>query len=404
MTLSPQMRERFRKFHRDKKAWFSFILLSLMFAASLPAELIFNDRPLILQVDGKNYYPFCFDYTMQDFGGESSIPITYYYDQSFMDFLNGIAEKNAAVDLFGDDDDDDDTDDSTAAETKAPATSAVKKHTYWFLWAPIRHSYKSKTLNPKTGRETLASPYRQYVAFENRWYESSWLDGHYLGTDSQGKDVLARLVYGFRISMFFGLGLAITGSLFGTCLGAIQGYFGGWVDLLGQRLTEIWGSMPQLFILIILSSFMAAHFSLTNAQHYLLLFGILNLTAWVGTAQYVRAEFLRARNQDYVKSARSLGVSDLAIMGRHILPNSLIPVITFLPFQVTGGILALASLDFLSLGVRYPAPSLGDLISQGQANLQAKWIILSVFILMTLLLTLLTFIGDGVRAAFDPKS
>ena len=207
--------------------------------------------------------------------------------------------------------------------------------------------------------------------------------------------MLARLVYGFRISMVFGLSLAVTGTILGCLLGGIQGYFGGWVDLIGQRLTEIWGSMPRLYILIILSALLT--------PSALLLFLILNLTAWMGIAAYIRAEFLKGRNLEYVKAARALGVSDFTIMRKHILPNSLTPVITFFPFEVTAGILALVSLDFLNLGVPSPAPSMGELLAQGKTNLQATWILLPTFAVLTTTLTLLTFVGDGVRNAFDPR-
>ncbi|MGY8762590.1 MAG: ABC transporter permease subunit, partial [Nitrospinaceae bacterium] len=229
----------------------------------------------------------------------------------------------------------------------------------------------------------------------NQTINSSWIDGHYLGTDDRGRDVLARLVYGLRISMIFGISIAITGTLIGCLLGGTQGFFGGWVDLIGQRLTEIWGSIPRLYILIILSSFLV--------PSVLLLFLILNLTAWMGIAAYIRAEFLKIRNFEYVKSAKSMGVSNFKIMRKHILPNALTPVVTFFPFEVTAGILALVSLDFLNLGVPSPAPSIGELLAQGKTNLQAIWILLPTFIALTTALTLLTFVGEGIRNVFDPK-
>ena len=221
------------------------------------------------------------------------------------------------------------------------------------------------------------------------------MDGHYLGTDDRGRDVLARLVYGARVSMLFGLALAFTAIVFGTMLGGLQGFSGGWIDLLGQRLSEIWGSLPRLYLLMILSSILA--------RNIWILFLILNLTSWMGIAAYMRAEFLRARNFDYVRAARALGVSDLRIMSRHILPNTLAPVITFFPFLISGGILALVSLDFLGLGVPSPYPSLGELLAQGQANLQALWISVPTVLLLGVTVTLLTFVGDGVRNAFDPR-
>ena len=232
----------------------------------------------------------------------------------------------------------------------------------------------------------------------------AWIDQHYLGTDKEGKDVLARIVYGFRISVIFGLCLALTETVLGCIIGAIQGYFGGLIDLFGQRLIEIWGSIPQLFLLIILSSFLANRAELTSFKLYLMLFGIINLTSWMGMATFMRAEFLKGRNLDYVKAARALGASNFKIMLKHILPNSLTPLVTFLPFAITSGILALVSLDFLALGVKYPSPSLGDLLKQGQDNLFALWIILPTFFILSFTLTLLTFIGDGIRNAFDPRS
>ena len=272
------------------------------------------------------------------------------------------------------------------------------------LWTPIPHNYKSRTLFPKSGKENLASPVVNQGSLQRGQLASSWADKHLLGTDEHGKDVLARIVYGFRISMLFGLGLALSGTIVGTILGAIQGYFGGWFDLVGQRLTELWESMPRLYILIIFSSFLSKKITMTDTQHYWLLFGILNLTAWLGMSVYMRAEFLKLKAADYVKSAKALGVSNFAIMRRHILPNALTPIVTFFPFAVTGGIVALVSLDFLGLGVQYPAPSLGDLLSQGQQNLFATWIILPTFLLLTVTLVLLTFIGEGLRSAYDPKS
>ena len=216
-----------------------------------------------------------------------------------------------------------------------------------------------------------------------------------LGTDDQGRDVVARMIYGFRISVLFGLVLTFISSIIGVMVGAVQGFFGGWVDLIGQRLTEVWGSIPRLYVLIILSSFLV--------PSALLLFLILNLTAWMGIAAYIRAEFLKIRNFEYVKAAKAMGVSNFEIMRRHILPNALTPVVTFFPFEVTAGILALVSLDFLNLGVPSPAPSIGELLAQGKTNLQAIWILLPTFTVLTIALTMLTFVGEGIRNAFDPR-
>ena len=263
------------------------------------------------------------------------------------------------------------------------------------MWPPVRYDYKYIHTESKTGNVVLAAPYKIIDKETNQVTDSSWVDGHYLGTDDRGRDVLARLIYGLRISMIFGISIAIAGTIIGCLLGGVQGYFGGWVDLIGQRLTEIWGSIPRLYILIILSSFLV--------PSALLLFLILNLTAWMGIAAYIRAEFLKIRNFEYVKSAKAMGVSNFRIMRKHILPNALTPVITFFPFEVTAGILALVSLDFLNLGVPSPAPSIGELLAQGKTNLQAIWILLPTFITLSATLTMLTFVGEGIRNAFDPK-
>ncbi|MDH5789627.1 MAG: ABC transporter permease subunit, partial [Nitrospinota bacterium] len=296
--------------------------------------------------------------------------------------------------------DDFEEDDSLAprAETEAIAeapTTQLEARDYWMIWPPVRYDYKHIPSHSTTGRVALAAPYKTASSDKSRIIPSSWEDGHYLGTDDRGRDVLARLIYGFRISMLFGLALAVTGTILGCLLGGIQGFFGGWIDLIGQRLTEIWGSIPRLYILIILSALLT--------PSVWLLFGILNLTAWMGIAAYIRAEFLKGRNLEYVKAAKALGVSNFSIMRKHILPNSLTPVITFFPFEVTAGILALVSLDFLNLGVPSPAPSIGELLSQGKTNLQAIWILIPTFVVLTGALTLLTFVGDGIRNAFDPR-
>jgi microcin C transport system permease protein len=283
----------------------------------------------------------------------------------------------------------------------SPNTNAVilkpskKPLDYWALWPPVRYDYKYIPTESITGNVVLAAPYKTIDTATSRVIGSSWIDGHYLGTDDRGRDVLARLVYGLRISMIFGISIAITGTIIGCLLGGTQGYFGGWIDLIGQRLTEIWGSIPRLYILIILSSFLV--------PSALLLFLILNLTAWMGIAAYIRAEFLKIRNFEYVKSAKAMGVSNFRIMRKHILPNALTPVITFFPFEVTAGILALVSLDFLNLGVPSPAPSMGELLAQGKTNLQAIWILLPTFLTLSATLTMLTFVGEGIRNAFDPK-
>lgn len=430
MKLSQDLQVKFQKFKSDKRARYSLMALMIAFFLTLPAELLYNVRPIVLVVDGKSYFPILFTYSEQDFGGPL-ISEPDYKSQRFLRILKGEPpEESAGLDLSdfeedgaglslgledfdeGEDEtfatplvltlDDFEEDDSVlplpepekATLPESPG-SALQARDYWMIWPPVRYDYKYIPSHATTGRVVLAAPYETLSFDGSKTIPSSWQDGHYLGTDDRGRDVLARLVYGFRISMIFGLSLAVTGTLLGCLLGGIQGFFGGLIDLIGQRLTEMWGSIPRLYILIILSAMLA--------PSALLLFAILNLTAWMGMAAYIRAEFLRGRNLEYVKAAKALGVSNFRIMGKHILPNSLTPVITFFPFEVTAGILALVSLDFLNLGVPSPAPSLGELLAQGKSNLQAIWILLPTFAVLTGALTLLTFVGDGIRNAFDPR-
>lgn len=430
MKLSQDLQIKFQKFKSDKRARYSLMALMIAFFLTLPAELLYNVRPIILVVDSKPYFPILFTYSEQDFGGPL-ISEPDYKSQRFLRILKGEPpEETAGLDLsdfeedgaglslgLGDFDegedeasgsplvltlDDFEEDDSVlplpepekATLPESPG-SALQARDYWMIWPPVRYDYKYIPSHATTGRVVLAAPYETLSFDGSKTIPSSWQDGHYLGTDDRGRDVLARLVYGFRISMIFGLSLAVTGTLLGCLLGGIQGFFGGLIDLIGQRLTEMWGSIPRLYILIILSAMLS--------PSALLLFAILNLTAWMGIAAYIRAEFLRGRNLEYVKAAKALGVSNFRIMGKHILPNSLTPVITFFPFEVTAGILALVSLDFLNLGVPSPAPSLGELLAQGKSNLQAIWILLPTFAVLTGALTLLTFVGDGIRNAFDPR-
>ena len=429
ITLNKDLEVKLQRFNRDKRARFSLIVLMLFFFLTLPAEFLCNVRPILLVVDGKPYVPIVWTYSEQDFGGPL-LSEPDYKSERFLRILKG-ESPDASTDMglsdfdegsdaglelgLGDFDegeeevtsapliltlDDFEEDDSLAprAETEAIAetpTTQLEARDYWMIWPPVRYDYKHIPSHSTTGRVALAAPYKTASSDKSRIIPSSWEDGHYLGTDDRGRDVLARLIYGFRISMLFGLALAVTGTILGCLLGGIQGFFGGWIDLIGQRLTEIWGSIPRLYILIILSGLLT--------PSVWLLFGILNLTAWMGIAAYIRAEFLKGRNLEYVKAAKALGVSNFSIMRKHILPNSLTPVITFFPFEVTAGILALVSLDFLNLGVPSPAPSIGELLSQGKTNLQAIWILIPTFVVLTGALTLLTFVGDGIRNAFDPR-
>jgi microcin C transport system permease protein len=413
LKLNKEFKVRLEVFKNDKRAYFSFLVLTFLFLATLPAELICNVRPLIIVVEGKPYFPIPFTYSEKDFGG--TLPSEPDYKSSrFLNILKGVAPSIEAetknsfglqLDDFEEEEEDvveepafsiglDDFEDSGEAitPTNAPKTSP---RDHWILWPPVVYDYEYIPTDSKAGNVVLAAPYRTRTPNGESAIESSWEEGHYLGTDDRGRDVFARLLYGFRISMIFGASLAITGTLIGCLIGGTQGFFGGAIDLVGQRLTEVWGSIPRLYILIILSSFLV--------PSAILLFLILNLTAWMGIAAYIRAEFLKVRNYEFVKAAKGLGVSNFTIMRRHILPNALTPVVTFFPFEVTAGILALVSLDYLNLGVPSPSPSIGELLAQGKNNLQALWILLPTFAALTLTITLLTFIGEGIRNAFDPR-
>jgi microcin C transport system permease protein len=411
LKLNKEFKVRLEVFKNDKRAYFSFLVLAFLFLATLPAELICNVRPLIIVVEGKPYFPIPITYSEKDFGG--TLPSEPDYKSArFLNILKGVAPSIEAEtkNSFGLQLDDfeeedvveepafsiglDDFEDSGEAITPTNAPK-ISPRDHWILWPPVVYDYEYIPTDSKTGNVVLAAPYRTRTPNGESVIESSWEEGHYLGTDDRGRDVFARLLYGFRISMIFGASLAITGTLIGCLIGGTQGFFGGAIDLVGQRLTEVWGSIPRLYILIILSSFLV--------PSAILLFLILNLTAWMGIAAYIRAEFLKVRNYEFVKAAKGLGVSNFTIMRRHILPNALTPVVTFFPFEVTAGILALVSLDYLNLGVPSPAPSIGELLAQGKNNLQALWILLPTFAALTLTITLLTFIGEGIRNAFDPR-
>jgi microcin C transport system permease protein len=331
-------RKRWRRFRRNRRGFYSLVLFAVLFGLSLGAELLSNDKPLFIHYQGENYFPLWRMYPETVFGGDFDTE-TDYRDPFIRNRLT--ADGNIVV------------------------------------FPPNPHSFNS--INLELDRPTPSPPSPE----------------NYLGTDDRGRDVLARLIYGFRLSILFGAALTAVGTLIGIAAGAVQGYFGGRTDLFFQRFIELWGSMPELYLLIIFASIFK--------PSMLLLLILLSLFGWMGLSDYVRAEFLKGRNMEYVKAAKALGVGNFTIMARHLLPNSMTPVITFLPFRMSGAILALTSLDFLGLGVPPSTPSLGELLAQGKANIEAWWLSLSTFVVLVGALVLLIFIGEALREAFDPR-
>ncbi len=336
-SLSPGQRAWLR-FKRNRRGLLSLWIFSIAFVISLFAEVISNDRPLIVVYQGETYFPLLQSYPEKTFGGDFETPT---------DFLDPFIERS------------------------------IREGANWAIYPLNRYSFTS--LNYFAPSPNPAPP-----------SAVNWL-----GTDDRGRDVFARLLYGFRTSVLFALALTAIGVVLGIVMGAIQGYFAGRVDLVIQRFIEIWGSVPELYLLIILAS--------VFEPGLLILLVILSLFGWMGLADYVRAEFLRNRALDYVTAARALGLSNLQIIGRHVLPNSMTPVIAFLPFRMSAAILALTSLDFLGLGVPSSTPSLGELLAQGKANLDAWWISLGTFGVLVVLLMLLIFIGEALRDALDTR-
>lgn len=327
-----------QRFKRNRLGFWSLIIFCVLVLLSLFAEVISNDRPLLVRYQGEFYVPVVKDYSETTFGGDF---------EASTDYLDPFIRERLSTDGN------------------------------WALFAP--NPYGPKTLN-----YFAKSPNPSGPTLEN-----------WLGTDDRGRDLLAQLIYGFRVSVLFALALTTIGTLLGIVTGAIQGFFGSKIDLTFQRFIEIWGSMPELYLLII--------FSAVFAPSLALLLVLLSLFGWMGLSDYVRAEFLRNRQLDYVRAARSLGVSNWHIITRHLLPNSMTPVVTFLPFRMSGAILALTSLDFLGLGVPPGTPSLGELLSQGKNNIDAWWISLFTFAVLVITLLLLTFMGDALRDALDPR-
>ena len=335
--ISPSRRA-WQRFRRNKLGFWSLMLFSTLVVLSLFAEVLSTDKPLIVRYAGQTYFPVLQDYSEKTFGGDFETPADY-------------------LDPF--------------------IRERITTGSNWAIYAP--NPYGPRTLNYFATSPNPAAPSSQ----------------NYFGTDDRGRDLLAQLIYGFRVSVLFALALTAIGVVLGIVAGAIQGYAGGKTDLVLQRLIEIWGSMPELYLLII--------FSAIFAPSVALLLVLLSLFGWMGLSDYVRAEFLRNRQMDYVRAARALGVSNLQIMWRHILPNSMVPVVTFLPFRMSAAILALTSLDFLGLGVPPGTPSLGELLNQGKANIDAWWISMSTFGVLMVTLMLLTFMGDALRDALDPR-
>ena len=338
MSPTPLWRRRWQRFKRNRRGYWSLVIFLVLFIISLFAELLCNDKPYVVFYQGDYYFPLVRAYPETTFGGDFETE-TDYRDPYIL--------------------------------------QKITTNGNWALFPPNPYSYD--TINQNLDQPVPAPPSRD----------------NFLGTDDRGRDVLARLVYGFRISVLFGLALTAIGTLTGIVAGAIQGYFGGKVDLLCQRFIEIWSAMPELYLLIIFSSIFK--------PSILLLLILLSLFGWMGLADYVRAEFLKGRNMEYVKAAHALGVGNVTIMYRHLLPNGMTPVITFLPFRLSGAILALTSLDFLGLGVPPSTPSLGELLAQGKANIEAWWLSISTFVVLVGTLVLLIFIGEALREAFDPR-
>lgn len=334
---TPMWQRQWRAFRRNRRGFWSLCLFLVLFIGSLGAEFIANDKPLIVQYQGDLYFPVFKTYPETTFGG-----------------------------LF-----------ETEANYRDPFVADLIEDDGWMLWPPIRYSHD--TINYELTVPAPAPP-----SAEN-----------WLGTDDQGRDVLARLIYGFRLSVLFGLILTVTSSAIGIVVGAVQGYYGGWLDLGGQRFVEVWSSMPILYLIIVISSFVVPGF-------WTLLL-IMLLFSWMTLVDLVRAEFLRCRNLEYVRAAQAMGVRTPVILFRHMLPNAMVATLTYLPFVLNASVILLTSLDFIGFGLPPGSPSLGELLGQGKANLHAPWLGLSAFVTLAVMLSLLVFAGEAVRDAFDPR-
>ena len=339
-TIKPmtESNRSWKRFKANRRGYYSLWIFIVLFTLSLFAEILSNDKPLLVSFEGSYYFPILKTYPERTFGGDFATEADY-------------------VDPY--------------------VKKLLNENGNWAIY-PL-NPFRYDTINYYSQKPNPAAPSRENI----------------LGTDDRGRDVLARLIYGFRLSVLFAFVLTVIGVVFGIFAGAIQGYFGGRIDLYSQRLIEVWGSMPELYLLIIFAS-------LFEPSIFLLIV-LLSVFGWMGLADYVRAEFLRGRNMEYVKAARALGLSNRAIMFRHLLPNSITPVVTFLPLRISGAILALTSLDFLGLGVPPSTPSLGELLAQGKENIEAWWLSMSTFVVLVGTLMLLIFIGEALREALDTR-
>ncbi|SMF07497.1 microcin C transport system permease protein [Tistlia consotensis] len=335
--LTPLDHRRLANFKANRRGFWALWIFLLLFVVSLFAEVIANDRPFLVMYDGQPYFPIFRSYPETTFGGQLPTETDY---------------------------------------TDPTVRRLIDSHG-WMLEPPIPYSYRTVAWNLPAPAPTPPS------------------GDHWLGTDDQARDVAARLIYGFRISVLFGVVLTALSAMIGVSAGALQGYYGGWLDLIGQRFIEIWSSMPQLYILIIIASVVEPTF------WWLLI--VLLLFTWLGFVGVVRAEFLRARNLDFIRASRALGVANLTIIFRHVLPNAMVATLTFVPFTLAGSVTALTALDFLGVGLPPGSASLGELLAQGKANLQAPWLGLTGFFVIAIMLSLLIFVGEAVRDAFDPR-
>src|SRR3984957_14961640 len=360
-TLTPINLRRWQNFKANSRGYVSLWIFLVLFVGSLGAEFIANDKPFFVSFEGRFYFPGGIDYPETPVGG---------YFETAADYRDPYLQKLIA-DKGG-----------------------------YMLWPPIRYSYNTHNLDlptpaPSPPTWLLTEAQCKDVVERKHLNGCSDLEYNWLGTDDQGRDVAARLIYGFRISVLFGLILTIVSSVIGVAAGAVQGYFGGWTDLLFQRFIEIWTSIPELYLLLIISSVLVPGF--------FILLGILLLFSWVSLVGLVRAEFLRGRNFEYIQAARALGVSNPVIMFRHLLPNAMVATMTMLPFILSGSVMELTALDFLGFGLPPGSPSLGEMLQQGKSNIQAPWLGLAGFFTVATMMSLLIFIGEAARDAFDPR-